>query len=117
MENVTVNDFLYLVLVVVLPLLARSGLDYLSAKISGCEKERAISAVVSAVGFVGQTFVESLKREGSFDTIAQQAALTKAKEAALNIMDMSARKWLDEAVEDIDEWLTVQIENAIKQSK
>lgn len=117
MESITIDDVLYLLLTVLLPVLARYAWQFLYAKISDCEQAKAIDAVFSAVGFVGQTYVDSLKQSGDFDYASQQKALEKAKDAALAIMDASARKWLEKAVVDVDEWLTVQIENAIKHSK
>ena len=114
---VTINDILYVVLTVVVPLLLRFGWQFVSAKIADSKYAAAINDVYSAVDFVNQTFVDALKQEGDFDNEAKMYAFTKAKDAALSIMAASTRKWLEKSVTDLDTWLEVQIEAAVKGAK
>lgn len=117
METITINDVLYALLTVALPLVLRYVFQYVSAKYADSKYSAAINAVFSAVEYVNQTFVDSLKQSGCFDATAQEAAFVKAKDAALEVMDASTKKWLEKTFTDMDEWLTVQIESAVKAVK
>lgn len=117
METVTLNDILYVVLTAAVPLVLRFVYQFISAKVEGTRYGDAIDAVYSAVEYVNQTFVDALKAEGNFDTDAQLKAFDKAKDAALEIMSKSTVDWLERTHIDLDAWLTVQIEAAVKAVK
>ena len=117
MENITINDILYMVLTVAVPLLLRYAFQYFSAKYADSKYAAAMDCVFSAVEYVNQTFVDTLKQHGNFDELAQMEAMTKAKMAFLDVVDASTRKWLEKTFVDIDSWLDVQIEAAVKVSK
>jgi len=120
MENITINDIFYILLTAVVPFVIRYLHQLASAKarvIASGKYTDAVSAVFTAVEFVNQTFVDSLKESGCFDNEAQATALEKAKTAALDIMDASVRSWLEKSHDDIDAWLTAQIEHAVKAVK
>lgn len=117
MENVTMNDILYVILTAVLPLLMTYLYQLVSVKVEDSKSADAISAVFKAVSYVNQTFVDSLKASGNFDAEAQKLAFNKAKDAALEIMSASTKAWLKKSYDNLDEWLTVQIEAAVKVSK
>ena len=115
--TVTINDILYAVLTVMVPLLLRFVYQLVSAKLADSKYSKAVDAVYSAVSYVTQTFVDSLKQSGSFDKDAQGRAFMMAKEAALETMDAATKKWLEKSYADLDAWLTIQIESAVKTSK
>ncbi len=117
METMAIKGFLYIVITVAVPLVLRCVFQHFSAKYADSQYAAAMNAVFSAVEYVNQTFVDELKLHGSFDALAQQAALNRAKTAALDIMDKYTREWLDETFDDIDEWLSVQIESAVRKGK
>lgn len=117
MENITINDILYVLITVALPLVLRYAYQLVSVKVAGTQYANAVNAVFSAVDYVNQTFVDSLKEAGNFDTAAQAVALRKAKDAALETMEAGTRKWLEKSYADLDSWLTVQIESAVKSAK
>lgn len=117
MENITINDVLYVLITVALPLVLRYVFQLLGVKVAGTQYANAVTAVFSAVDYVNQTFVDTLKEAGNFDKEAQAIALQKAKDAALETMAAGTRKWLEKSYTDIDNWLTVQIESAVKASK
>lgn len=117
MENITINDVLYTLLTVALPLVLRYVFQLISAKYADSKYSAAMNAIFSAVEYVNQTFVDSLKKSGCFDSVAQEAALKQAKDAALEVMDASTKKWLEKTFVNMDEWLTVQIESAVKAVK
>ena len=117
MENITINDILYVILTAAVPLVLRYIYQLVSAKVADTEYEKAVDAVFSAVEYVNQTFVDSLKQSGSFDAEAQKHAFLMAKDAALTSMESGTRRWLEKSFADIDAWMTVQIESAVKGAK
>ena len=117
MHEVNINDILYAVITVAVPLILRYLYQLVSAKVADCKYAEAVNAVGSAVLSVSQTYVDTLKAAGCFDAAAQQTAFEKAKDAALEAMEDSTRKWLERSFSDLDAWFTVQIESAVKKSK
>lgn len=117
MVNITINDILYALITVLLPLVLRYVYQLVSIKVSGTQYANAVNAVFAAVEYVNQTYVDALKKEGDFDAESQEFALEMAKDAALDIMEASTYKWLSKSFEDIDGWLDVQIESAVKAVK
>lgn len=117
MGNITINDILYMVLTVAVPIMLRFAFQYFSAKYADSKYAAAMNCVFNAVEYVNQTFVDTLKQHGSFDDIAQVDALNKAKDAALELMDAGTKMWLNSAFDDLDSWLTIQIESAVKTTK
>ena len=117
MGNITINDILYVLLTAAVPLVLRYLYQLVSAKVSDTEAKRAVDAVYAAVEYVNQRFVDSLKKSGSFDKEAQQHAFEQAKDAAMLIMEDSTRRWLEKSIKDLDGWMTVQIESAVKAVK
>mgnify|MGYP004477213191 CR=1 FL=1 len=64
-----------------------------------------------------QTYVESLKKEGKFDKAAQEIAFNKTYTAVLAILSDEAKKYLTEAVGDLNLYITQQIEAEVKLTK
>lgn len=114
METITLNDIFYVVLTAAVPMVLRFIWQYCSAKYADSKYSEAINAVFAAVEYVNQKFVDTLKKEGNFDAAAQSKAFCDAKDAALEIMSKSALRWLERTHADVDDWLTVQIEAAVR---
>lgn len=117
MNPVTLNDIFYVVLTAAVPMVLRFIWQYCAAKYADSKYSDAINAVFAAVEYVNQTFVDTLKKEGDFDEHAKIQAFTDAKDAALEIMSKSTLAWLEKTHADVDNWLTVQIEAAVKAVK
>lgn len=115
--ELTINDIFYAVLTVVLPLVLRYAYQLVSAKVAGSKYDKAVTAVADSVTYVTQTFVDALKEQGRFDEEAQSAAFRRAKDAALETMEAGVRSWLEKSVANLDEWLEVQIEAAVRKQK
>lgn len=115
--EVSINDIMYAVITVVLPLVLPYIFNLISAKVADWRHAAVLNDIFSAVEYVNQTFVDSLKDKGCFDEEAQAYAFTMAKDAALNLMTASTRKWLKRSVADLDNWLDVQIEAAVRTAK
>lgn len=114
---ITLNDIFYMVLTVAVPLVLRYVAQLVKTKVQNSKHENAVDAVLSAVEYVNQTYVDALKKAGKFDDNAQVEALLRAKEAALSIMDDCTREWIAKTYVGLDKWLTVQIEATVKAVK
>ena len=64
-----------------------------------------------------QTYVESLKQAGKFDAEAQKTAFNMTKNAVMTILSDEAKKYLESAVGDLNEYITQQIEAAVNVNK
>ena len=64
-----------------------------------------------------QTYVEALKKEGKFDKAAQETAFNKTYTAVLAILSDEAKKYLTEAVGDLNLYITQQIGAEVKLTK
>lgn len=117
MENVTLNDLLYVLLICVGPLALRFFYQLVRTKVENSHYAEAVAAIFDSVMFVNQTFVDELKAHGNFDAEARVTAFEKAKNAALDIMRESTYRWLERAYLDLDSWFEVQIEKAVKEAK
>ena len=73
--------------------------------------------VITCVETTNQTYVDALKKAGSFDKDAQKEAFTKTYQAVLTILTEEAKDYLTEAVGDFETLLTNKIEAAVKESK
>ena len=73
-----------------------------------------ISACVLATN---QTYVETLKKQGSFDAEAQKIAFNMTLNAVMNILSDDAKKYLTEAFGDLNAYITSQIEASVNMNK
>ena len=73
-----------------------------------------ISACVLATN---QTYVEALKKQGSFDAEAQKVAFNMTLNAVMNILSDDAKKYLTEAFGDLNAYITSQIEASVNMNK
>ena len=64
-----------------------------------------------------QTYVEALKAAGKFDAEAQKTAFNMTKNAVMAILSEEAKKYLENAVGDLIEYITQQIEAAVNVNK
>ena len=85
--------------------LTNKYLDMLNTTISDC------------VLATTQTYVESLKKEGKFDLEAQKIAFTKTYDAVMQILTDDAKKYLTNAVGDLETFITSKIEADVKLTK
>ena len=73
-----------------------------------------ISACVLATN---QTYVESLKKQGSFDAEAQKVAFNMTLNAVMEILSDDAKEYLSEAFGDLNSYITSQIEASVNVNK
>ena len=77
----------------------------------------AAEAIAAAVAATNQTYVDSLKNAGRFDTDAQREAAQKALEACLASISPAAQSFIQAAYGDIREYLTTRIEAEVRAQK
>ncbi len=124
MNEVFMTIISAVVTAIVLPLISIGGtrlIALINTKIKNDEAAKILATatdiVTSAVRSVFQTYVEALKKSGSFDTDAQKTALSKAKNVAISQMSEDVKDYIKSNYGSLDAWLTVQIEATINMLK
>lgn len=121
-------DLLYAVLIAAIPVVSKYVVSYLDSKKSEIEDNqknidfsntisKALEIVSTVVKYVSQTYVDDLKAQGKFDADAQVEALNKAMETIQSQLDEDTKNLIITAYGDLQQWLRVQIESTIKDSK
>lgn len=117
--------------VCVIPLfgiLTKYLVDYLTAKRneinSKTDNETAqkytnmiYQTVVDCVIATNQTYVDSLKKSGSFDEAAQKEAFNRTMNAIMTILSDDAKEYITEATGDLNTYLTQLIESEVNKRK
>ena len=118
--EITLNEVLYTLITCALMIVVRFGVQLIrtkTAEIKNAEVQQMIDNIGDIVIMVSQTFVDSLKESGNFDKEAQAKAFNMAKTAALEMISDNAKKYIEKYCGDLDEWLKIQIEAAVKGNK
>ena len=120
MNEILLNVLSVLLTAVILPLISIAGtqlVKFINSKIKNNELAKqlttATSIVTNAVRVVFQTYVDTLKKNGSFDKEAQAEALTRAKNIALSQITEDTKSYIEDNYGDFNNWLTIQIEATI----
>lgn len=75
------------------------------------------STITDCVVATTQTYVESLKKQGEFDVEAQKEAFNQTYTAVMNILSEDAKEYLNEAIGDLNLYITQKIEAEVKITK
>ena len=117
MNEIIINIISVVVTSIVLPLISIAGaklIQFINSKIKNNKAAdlltTATTIVINAVRSVFQTYVEALKKEGSFNKDAQIIALNKAKDIALTQMTDEVKDYLVTTYGSLDTWLDTNIE-------
>ena len=120
MNEILLNVLSVLLTAVILPLISIAGtqlIKFINSKIKNNELAKqlttATTIVTNAVRVVFQTYVDTLKKNGSFDKEAQAEALTRAKNIALSQITEDTKSYIEDNYGDFNNWLTIQIESTI----
>lgn len=111
-----------------LGILTKYLVDYLTAKRneinSKTDNETAqkytnmiYQTVVDCVIATNQTYVDSLKKSGSFDEAAQKEAFNHTMNAIMTILSDDAKEYITEATGDLNIYLTQLIEAEVNKRK
>lgn len=79
--------------------------------------QEATDAVLQAVTYTTQTYVESLKKQGKFDKAAQTQAFNTAKSVALKLLTEEAKQMITDLYGDLTVWLDTKIEQTVNEQK
>ena len=83
--------------------------------------ERLISevedSVTTAVAYISQTYVDELKKNGTFSSENQQKALNSAASFALTMLTKEAVNFINEAYGSPSDYLVKKIEAEVKRQK
>lgn len=109
---------------VVIPLISLLGsklYELINSKIKNEKGTKCLTEVseivLNAVRFVFQTYVESLKKSGSFDKDVQIEALNLAKNIVLSQLSAETKTFISPNYGDLNEWLITSIEAGINKLK
>lgn len=75
------------------------------------------STIIDCVISTTQTYVEALKKEGKFDADAQKIAFTKTYTNVMAILNKDAKKYLEEAIGDLETYVYNKIEAEVNLTK
>lgn len=73
--------------------------------------------ICTCVEETNQTYVDALKKAGTFDAEAQKEAFMKSKDAVMKILSEEAKEYLSSIYGDLDKFIESMIEAQVKQSK
>ena len=100
-------------------LTALSG--YLSSKTENDTAKKYLTAAEEAakkaVTYTSQTYVDALKKSGSFSKENQEEALSRAVDKAKSLLTVEAIAFLEEAYGDLTEFLKTNIEAEVRSQK
>lgn len=120
MNEIILNIISVVVTAVILPLISYAGarlITWLNTKIKDENAKQQLTVatdiVTNAVRSVFQTYVEALKKNGTFDKESQKAALIKAKNDALEQMTDEIQEYITKNYGDLETWIITQIESTI----
>jgi hypothetical protein len=69
--------------------------------------------IISCVVATNQTYVDALKKAGSFDAEAQKQAFKLTYDAVMAILTDEAQVYLNEAIKDLNAYITNKIESGV----
>ena len=75
------------------------------------------TTIIDCVISTTQTYVEALKKEGKFDANAQKIAFTKTYTNVMTILNKDAKKYLEEAIGDLETYVYNKIEAEVHLTK
>lgn len=126
--NTLLQDLLYAVITAAVPVITMYIVKFLKTIFSKVKVEtdqtivkntidEALEIVMKVVTSTSQTYVDSLKAEGKFDKEAQLVAFNNTKDTIKSLLSDEAKNLIATLYDDIDTWLTIQIESAVREQK
>lgn len=126
-----IQNILYILITSSGILLIKCIMNFINAKIDELQTEKEIKdndllnqyidmvqqIVYNVVLTVTQTYVESLKKNGKFDDVAQAEAKSMALNMAKELISEEARNAVIIVYSDFDSYLSALIESYVKQTK
>ena len=91
--------------------------SYINSRFAQNCLQNAANAVVSAVQYVNQTYVDALKEQDKFDADAQRIAYDRALAAAKKALTQETITFIKETFGDLDSYLKPMIEAQVRSQK
>jgi uncharacterized membrane protein len=120
MDEIINNIISVVVTVVVIPLITLLGtnlIQWIGTKTANEKAAKILSEastiIINSVKTVFQTYVDTLKKSGKFDSEAQIEALQRAKTTALAQLKNETQEYIKANYGSVDIWLVTQIEATI----
>lgn len=92
-----------------------------AAQTDSIKQQNAIKEITDAVSIAvsatSQTYVDALKKAGSFDAEAQKKALLTSLNACIKALSPAAKAFIETAYGDLTEYLTGRIEAEVRAQK
>lgn len=94
--------------------LSNEAIKLLKEKVAELKIKKASDAVQAAVAEVSQTYVDPLKKAGTFAEDTALIAFNKAYELSAQLINDDTQELIASIHNDFDSWLQAQIEAAVK---
>lgn len=128
MEMSLLSDIFEVCIIPLLSVLTAYLIKFINAKSSQIANERKNElekkyinmlneTITDCVIATTQTYVDSLKKQGAFDADAQKMAFTMTYSSVMNLLTDEATKYLNEAVGDLNLYITQKIEAEVNLNK
>lgn len=124
MNEMLLNILSVVVTAVIIPLISFLGYKFSQWLATKTKNEKAQALIVkandivlNAVKSTFQTYVDELKKKGTFDKDAQIRAFNMAKDTAIKQLGSDATDFIANNYGGLNEWLSTQIEASINQLK
>lgn len=119
--NSIIRDVVMLVLLPLTAIVVRALASYLKSKTNNATVQKYVdmaqATVNQAVEYVAQTYVDALKKAGTFTEDAQKQAFNEAKSKALDILGAETVELLNAVYGDFNAWLETAIEQRCRELK
>lgn len=126
--NTFITNVLYTFLTAILPLITVYAVNFLKSKIAAqtakMENEQlkyyinnALDAIGKSVLMVNQTYVDSLKASGTFDSVSQTTAKELAIAQARELISIESQNAIEIVYGDFEKYLNTAIEAMVKERK
>ena len=112
--NAATQTLINVLVIVVIPTLTKSAVDYMRLKIQGTRIEQAGQIVLDAIDQTNQTFADKLRESGDFSKENQKKALEMSLKAALERMNDRTIELLEKEFNGAEAWIISKIEAACK---
>lgn len=123
-----IKDLFEMVILPILGALALFAVKWINAKANEIKSQTddatlqkyidmACATITQCVIATNQTYVEALKKAGSFDAAAQKQAFEMTYQAVLAILSDEAKTYVTEAVGDFETFIIKQIEAEVNVQK
>lgn len=112
--NAATQTLINVLVIVVIPTLAKAAVDYARQKVKGTRIQQAADIVLDAVDQTNQTFADKLRDSGDFTKENQKKALEMSLKASLAMMNNEMIKMLEKEFNSAEAWIVSKIEAACK---